>query len=117
MDASENHAKRLDAKEVILPKSGENYKFPVADGTVQPYGGDQGLRTSTLIRNQPVRGECRQDFLYESEGSPPTTHFQDSYPDASEARDDFWPISGDFTYRHHVEPSSTFRSKNHFLLH
>ena len=30
MDASEIHAQRLNAKEVILPKSGDNCKFPVA---------------------------------------------------------------------------------------
>ena len=35
MDTSEIHAKRLNAKEVILSKSGDNCKFPVADGTVQ----------------------------------------------------------------------------------
>ena len=35
MDASEIHVNRLLANEVILPKSGENCKFPVADGTVQ----------------------------------------------------------------------------------
>ena len=45
MDASDIHAKRLNATEVILLKSGENCKCPVADGTVQPYGGDKGLRT------------------------------------------------------------------------
>ena len=120
MDASEIHAQRLDAKEVILPKSGDNCKFPVADGTVQPYGGDQGLRTSTLLRNQPVRGASREDFLDESEGSPPATHFQDSYPDAGEARDDFWSISGDFTYRHHGEPrvkTLHAQKKNHFPSH
>ena len=105
MDASEIHANRLNAKEVILPKSGESWKFPVADGPVQPYGGDQGLRTSTLIPNQPVRGESRHDFLDESKGSPPTTYFQDSFPDAGEALDDFWSISGDFRYCHHVEPT------------
>ena len=99
MDASEIHIKRLNAKEVILPKSGENYEFTVADGTVKPYGGDQALRTSTLIRNQPIRGDGREDFLDESKESPPTTYFQDG-----EARDDFWSISGDFMYRHHVEP-------------
>ena len=58
MDASEIHGKRLNAKDVILPESGEKYKF-----TVQLYGRDQGLRTSTLIRNQLVRGESRQGFL------------------------------------------------------
>ena len=104
MDASEIHAKRLNAKEVMLPKSGENHKFPVADGTVKPCGGDQALKTSTLIQNKPIRGESHQDILGDSEGSSPTTHFQDSFPDAGEARDDFWPISGDIIYRHHVEP-------------
>ena len=34
--------------------------------------------------------------------SPP--HLQDSFPDAGEARNDFSSISGDFIYRHHVEP-------------
>ena len=47
MDASEIHAKRLSAKEVILHKGDENYKFPVVDGTVQISGEDQELRTST----------------------------------------------------------------------
>ena len=116
MDASEIHAKRLNAKEVMLPKSGENYKFPVADGTVKPCG---GMKTSTFIRNQPVQRESHQDILGDSEGSSPTTHFQDSFPDAGEARDDFWSTSGDFKNRNHVEPkvNSTRRRKNHFLFH
>ena len=104
MDAPEIHAERLDAKVLILPKCRENCKFRITDGTVQLYGGDQGLRTSTLIRNQSVRGESRQHSLDGSKWSPPTTYLQDSYPDASEARDDFWSILGDFIYRHHVEP-------------
>ena len=41
-------------------------------------------------------------FLGESEGSLPQP--QDSFPDAGEARNDFWSISGNFIYRHHVEP-------------
>ena len=55
MDASETHAKRLNAKEVIMPKSGEMFIIPVADGTGKPFGGHQVLRTSTLVRNQPIR--------------------------------------------------------------
>ena len=104
MDASDIHAKRLNATEVILLKSGENCKCPVADGTVQPYGGDKVLRTSSLIRNQLVRRESRQDFLDESKRSPPTTTYFKTHLDAGEARDDFWSISGDVIYRHHVEP-------------
>ena len=93
MDASEVCAARLNAQEVIFPKSGENYMFLVEDGTVKPCGEDPALRTSILIRKQPVRGESHQDFFGESEGSPPTTHFQDSFPDGGESLNDLWSIS------------------------
>ena len=65
--------------------------------------GDQELRTSTLIRDHPIRGEDQRDFLGESEGSPPPPP-RDSLPDAGEAINDFWSISGNFIYGHHVEP-------------
>ena len=39
----------------------------------------------------------------ESEGTPPPSP-QDSLPDASEAINDFWSMSGNFICRHHVEP-------------
>ena len=42
------------------------------------------------------------DFLGESEGSLPPPH--DSFPDAGEAINDFWSMSGTFKNRHHVEP-------------
>ena len=101
-DASEIYSKRLNAKEVIYPKQGE-FIFPIAHGRIKVVGGDQELRTSTLIRDHPIRGEGQRDFLGEAEGSPPPQP-QDSYPDAGEARNDFWSISGNFMYRHHVEP-------------
>ena len=47
MDASEIHAGRLNAKEVLTSMSGEKFMFPIADGTVKLSGGDQVLRTST----------------------------------------------------------------------
>ena len=49
MDASEIHAKRLNAKEVLTPMNGEKIIVPIADGTVKLSGGDQVLRTSTLL--------------------------------------------------------------------
>ena len=52
MDASEIYSKRLNAKEVIFPKQGE-FIFPIADGRIKPSGGDQELRTSTLVRHRP----------------------------------------------------------------
>ena len=65
--------------------------------------GDQELRTSTLIRDHPIRGEGQRDFPRESEGSPPPLP-QDSFPDAGEAINDFLSVSGNFLYLHHVEP-------------
>ena len=57
MDASELHARRLNAQEVLTPVEGENFIFLVADGTVKISGGDQDLRTPSLIRDSPDRGE------------------------------------------------------------
>ena len=101
MDASEIYSKRLNAKEVIFPPKGE-FTFPIADGRIKTPGEDQELRTSTLIRPRPSRGESNIDFLGESEGSFPQPH--DSLPVAGEAVNDFWSMSGSFIYRHHVEP-------------
>ena len=86
---------------MIFPKEGE-FTFPIADGRIKTLGGDQELRTSTLIRPRPIQGEGHVDFLGESEGSCPQPH--DSLPDAGEAMNDFWSMSGSFIYRHHVEP-------------
>ena len=102
MDASEIYWKRLNAKEVIFPKEKGEFIFPIADGRIKTPGGDQELRTSTLVRHRPIQGESNIDFLGESEGSLPPP--QDSFPDAGEAINDFWSMSGNFTYRHHVEP-------------
>ena len=102
MDASEIYSKRLTAKEVIFPKVNGTFIFPVTDGRIKLPGGDQDLRTSTSIRHRPIRGGSHVDFLGESEGSLPPPH--DSFPDAGEAINDFWFMSGNFIYRHHVEP-------------
>ena len=100
MDASEIYCKILNTKEMMFPKQGELI-FPIADGRIKTPGGEE-LRTPTLIRDRPIRGETRRDFLGESEGSLPPPH--DSFPDAGEAINDFWSMSGNFIFRHHVEP-------------
>ena len=102
MDASEIYSKRLNAKEVIFHKEKGEFIFPIADGRIKTLGGDQDLGTSTLIRHRPIQGESNIDFLGQSEGSLPQP--QDSLPDAGEAMNDFWSMSGNFIYRHHVEP-------------
>ena len=120
MDASEIYSKkRLDAKEVIFPPKGKII-FPVADGRIKFVGGDQELRTSTLIRDHPIRGEGQRDFLGESEGSPPSPP-QDSYRDAGEAINDFGPCQETSYTAITLNPESSFirrdREKNHSLFH
>ena len=102
MYASEIYSKRHNAKEVISPKEIGKFIFPAADGRINLSGRDQELRTPTLIREQPIRGEGHVEFLGESEGSLPPP--QDSLPEAGEAIKDFWSMSGNFICRHHVEP-------------
>ena len=83
--------------------SGEKFIFPIEDGTVKLSGGDQVLRTSTLIRDRPDREEEQRNLQGESDGSS-STPLQDSSWYYGEARNDIWCISGNFIYRHHVEP-------------
>ena len=56
MDASEIHARRLNAKEVSTLMKNEKIVFPVADGTVKIFGGDRRPRPFTLIRDCPEGG-------------------------------------------------------------
>ena len=86
---------------MIFPKQGE-FIFLIADGRIKTPGGGQELRTSTLVRPRPIQGEGHVDFLGELKGSLPQP--EDSLPDAGEAMNDFWSMSGSFIYRHHVEP-------------
>ena len=102
MDASEIYSKRLNANEVTFSEENGEFIFPAEDGRSKLSGGDQELRTPTLIREHPIRGESRRDFLEELEGSLAPPH--DSFSDAGEAKNDFCSMSGNFIYRHHVEP-------------
>ena len=68
MDASEIYAKRLNAKEVIFPKENGKFIFPVADGRIKFVGGDQELRTSTLIRDHQFEEKIKEIFLENQKG-------------------------------------------------
>ena len=105
MDASELHARRLNAKEELSPQRSGNFIFPVADGTVQIFWRERRLRTSTLTRDCPERGE-EQEILQgnSDEWYAPSNHEEDSTRDDEEARNYFWTITGEFFYRHHVVP-------------
>ena len=59
MDALELHARRLNAKEVLTPQRSGNFIFPVADGTVKIFRGEQRLTTSTLPGTSGTRRRTR----------------------------------------------------------
>ena len=68
--------------------------------------------------HRPIQWESDIDFLGESEGSLPQP--QDSLPDAGEAINDFWSMSGSFIYTAiTLNPESNFtrREMNHSLFH
>ena len=76
MDASEIHARRLNAKEVLTPTSGGNLKFQVADGTVKTAGGDRRLRpplSSGIVLNEERNKEI---FLENQTGLLVQHHFK-----------------------------------------
>ena len=106
-----NSLKKDFAKEVLTPMNGEKFIFPIADETVTLSGGDQVLRPSTLIGDRPDRGEEEGNLQGESDGSS-SALLQDSSWSDGDARNDFWSISGNFIYSHHVESRV-----NHFLFH
>ena len=81
------------------------FVFPVADGTIKTPGGNRRLSTSTLTRDCPERGEEQEIFQGKSDGLSSSNPLQeDSTRDDEEAKNHFWSLTGDFIYRHHVEP-------------
>ena len=105
MDASEIHARKAHAKEVLTPLRSEHFIFPFSDGTVQIFGEERRLRTSTLTRQRPEQGEestilhGNSDEWYASPNQE-----EASIRDDEEAKNDFWTITGEFIYRHPVVP-------------
>ena len=121
MDASELHSRRHNAKEVLTPQRSGNFIFPVADGTIKIFGREQRLRTSTLTWERQERGEEQEILQREpDELHSPTPLQEETTRDDVEAICDFWTITGEFVYSHHVESRVlpyVPREKIHFLFH
>ena len=99
LDASEIYPRRTNAKEVLISQKGDEFKFPVTDGTAKLSLRDFEFREPSLRRERTVRSENLSGELQgESEESQPTESTDDA-----ETRADFWSIQGDFIYRHHNE--------------
>ena len=90
---------------MLTPQRSGNFIFPVADGTVKIFGGERHLRTSTLTRHRSERGEESEILDGNSdEWYAPSNLEEDSTRDDEEARNDFWTITGEVIYHHHVVP-------------
>ena len=83
------HVRRLDAKEVIMPTTGEHFTFPIADGPGNMCGRDHGIRKSTstwdkLVRSDELSGDLR--------GCSDKSQSVDDIMDDKEARGVFWEV-------------------------
>ena len=90
----------IGAKGVLIAQRGNEFVFPVADGTAKLSGRDYELREPSPRWEQT---EWSENLSGETRGASGET--QPSEPtDDAEARADFWSIQGDFIYRQHTEP-------------
>ena len=103
MDASELHARRLNAKEVLTPQRSGKLHFPGRRWN------SQNLWVGTASENihlnhRPERGDEPKILHGDSdEWYAPSNHEEDSTRDDEEVKNDFSTITGEFIYRHHVE--------------
>ena len=93
MDASEIHARRVNAKEVFTLQNGKTYYIPDRRWNSQTLWRRSGSENIHLKLGQP-RPRRRTG---KSSG-------RIRRADDGEARKDFWPISGNYIYCHHVQP-------------
>ena len=103
MNASEIYSKRLNAKEVIFPKLGDSFFSNRRWTNQNPWrrSGTENIHLGTASTNSR-REQYWLSWRIRRVSS--TTSIQDSFPDAGEAINDFWSMSGSFIFGHHVEP-------------
>ena len=114
LHASEIHARRLNAKEVLMPQNVEKSYSLLQMEQSSCLEKNQVFRRSTSIRDHPARGEEYNDVLQgESDGSQPLD------TDDGEARNYFWTIAGNFfiVITLNQELNSMCRLKNHSQYH
>ena len=72
MDASENYAKRLHAKEVLTPMSGEKVHIPIRRWNSKTLWNRSGSENIPLLRDRPDRGDEQGNLQEGSDGSSST---------------------------------------------
>ena len=99
LDASEIYLRRINAKEVLVRQ--KRWWIHISNCRMVQQNRQEGTTNSEnhTLREPTVRSEDLSGELQgESGESQPTGPTDDA-----EARVDFWPIQGDFIYRHHIE--------------
>ena len=84
-DASEIYPRRINAKEILIRQTDDEFILPIADGTAKLSGRDYEFRESTLRREPTVRGEDFNRELHDEPGESQPTQTTDDV----EARADF----------------------------
>ena len=72
MDASAIYPRRINAKEEQISREGEEFMFPITDGTAKLLGRHYEFRELTQRREQPVRSEDLSGEIHGESGEPPT---------------------------------------------
>ena len=99
MDASELHARRLNAKDVLTPMKRWKFRMPSRRWKIKIFGWEQRLRKSTFTRELLERGEEQEILWGKSNGlSSPNPLHEDSTRDDEGAKSDFWTVTGDFNF-------------------
>ena len=113
MDASEIFSRNTRCKgSTKFPRRMDNSL--VQSQMYEKYWWKSGPENTHFDTGSSIRGENHVDFLGETEGSLAPPH--DTFPDAGEAINDFWSMSGNFIYRHHVEPKVKLYSKKRRII-
>ena len=88
LDASEIYPRRINAKEVLMTQTGDEFIFPEADDTAKLSGRDCEFREPAVRREPTVRSE---DFSGELQGESGESQPTEPTDDA-EACADFWSL-------------------------
>ena len=78
LDASEIYHRTIKAKEVLIFQEGDEFIFPIADGTAKSLGRDIGFREPTLRRERTVRSEDLSGELQGESEEPQPTESRDN---------------------------------------
>ena len=99
LDASDIYLRRINAKQVSITQTDDEFVFPLAGGTAKLSGRDYefrepALRQKSIVTSEDLSGELQS----KSEESRPSETTDDV-----EVRADLWSIQGHFICRHHNE--------------